>query len=229
MKINPYKVLGVRENAPLNEIKSAFRSLAKKHHPDAGGDDSKILEINAAWEILKSETKRKRYAGYISKSNSIYTSVSNTDFDKDKLSQNNNSKLEDRDNQIKFWIKVVYLPIDRLLGEIINPFPKQLKELSGDPYDELLMDSFCIYIKKSQRKLLRIKDIYQSNPSPDNTKSFSLSLYQCFSEVQDAFNELERYTAGYVDNYLHDGQEMIRIAKKKRLLLQREKRNLPNS
>jgi molecular chaperone DnaJ len=44
--------------------------------------------------------------------------------------------------------------------------------------------------------------------------------------VQDAVSELERYTMGYVDSYLHDGREMLREAKRRRSLLQEERRRL---
>ena len=40
----------------------------------------------------------------------------------------------------------------------------------------------------------------------------------------DGINELERYTMGYVDNYLHDGKAMIALAKKKRKFLQSNKK-----
>jgi len=51
-----------------------------------------------------------------------------------------------------------------------------------------------------------------------------LDLYHCLSHVEDGINELERYTMGYVDNYLHDGKAMIAIAKKKRKFLQSNKK-----
>ena len=44
------------------------------------------------------------------------------------------------------------------------------------------------------------------------SSGFGLSLYHFLSGVQDAVMELERYTAGYVDDYLRDGREMIREA-----------------
>src|ERR1700674_1701317 len=62
---DPYEVLGVpREASPAN-IKSAFRKLAKKLHPDANKSDPKTAarfsELNAAYEILGDETKRKAF------------------------------------------------------------------------------------------------------------------------------------------------------------------------
>jgi len=44
--------------------------------------------------------------------------------------------------------------------------------------------------------------------------------------VQDALTELERYTLGYVDGYLHDGREMLREARHRRQRLQEERRRL---
>jgi DnaJ-class molecular chaperone len=62
---NPYDVLGVKKSASAAEIKSAFRKLAKKHHPDANKDDPKaaarFAEVNAANEIVGDEDKRKQF------------------------------------------------------------------------------------------------------------------------------------------------------------------------
>ena len=56
-----YKTLGVSRNATQEEIKKAFRKLARQHHPDAGGDEAKFKEINEAYEVLSDEKKRKLY------------------------------------------------------------------------------------------------------------------------------------------------------------------------
>lgn len=62
---DPYEVLGVKRNASAAEIKSAFRKLAKKHHPDANTGDPKaaarFAEVNTANEILGDEDKRKQF------------------------------------------------------------------------------------------------------------------------------------------------------------------------
>ena len=62
---DPYQVLGVDRKASAADIKSAFRRLAKKLHPDANKNDpnaaSRFAEINAAYEILGEDDKRKAY------------------------------------------------------------------------------------------------------------------------------------------------------------------------
>ena len=86
------------------------------------------------------------------------------------------------------------------------------------------MDSFCSYLEQSKNKIEKVKRIYTSIVSPSLIKDFSLDLYHCLSQVEDGLNELERYTMGYVDNYLHDGKSMIAEAKKKRKFLQSHKK-----
>ena len=62
---DPYDVLGVQKNASPASIKSAFRKLAKKLHPDANKNDqkaaAKFAELNAAYEIVGDEDKRKAF------------------------------------------------------------------------------------------------------------------------------------------------------------------------
>ena len=62
---DPYEVLGVKKTADAAAIKSAYRRLAKKLHPDANKNDPKtaqrFAEINSAYEILGEEKKRKAF------------------------------------------------------------------------------------------------------------------------------------------------------------------------
>jgi len=59
-----YKTLGVSRTASADEIKKAFRKLARTHHPDAGGDEARFKEINEAYEVLGDEKKRQLYDQY---------------------------------------------------------------------------------------------------------------------------------------------------------------------
>ncbi len=56
-----YDVLGVKRDATQDEIKRAFRKLAAKYHPDAGGDEKKFAEVSEAYTTLSDEKKRKEY------------------------------------------------------------------------------------------------------------------------------------------------------------------------
>ncbi|MEX0696194.1 MAG: J domain-containing protein [Dongiaceae bacterium] len=62
---DPYQVLGVSRTATEAEVKSAFRKLAKKHHPDQNKDEPKakerFAELNSAYEIVGDKVKRKQF------------------------------------------------------------------------------------------------------------------------------------------------------------------------
>src|SRR5215510_10543465 len=60
-----YETLGVPKTASEDEIRKAFRTLARKYHPDVAKDkksaEEKFKEINEAYEVLSDESKRKKY------------------------------------------------------------------------------------------------------------------------------------------------------------------------
>src|SRR5437667_5855657 len=60
-----YETLGVPKTASDEEIRSAFRKLARKHHPDVAKDkkksEEKFKEINEAYEVLGDPAKRKKF------------------------------------------------------------------------------------------------------------------------------------------------------------------------
>jgi curved DNA-binding protein len=60
-----YKTLGVERGATQAEIKSAYRKLARKHHPDVNPNnkdaETRFKQINEAYQVLSDAAKRKKY------------------------------------------------------------------------------------------------------------------------------------------------------------------------
>ena len=220
-----YAVLGVQRGATAAAIKAAYRALVKRHHPDAGGDDQRILALNAAWEVLGDGERRRRYdaslAAHVPRGDSGGTADAAPS--SDALRRGAAAAAEE---DLIGWLQTVYNPLDRLLGQVINPFPAALRALSADPYDDALMAEFCGYLEQCRARVNRAETLYRSRACPPSARGFGLSLYHCLGQVQDAVAELERYTLGYVDDYLHDGREMLREAKARRQRLHEERRRL---
>jgi len=223
MMKNYYKDLGLKKNATLVEIKSAYRLLAKKYHPDTGGNKEKFLIIQVAWETLNNPSKKAKHDKELINNESFFNSETNdwkSVLKKEKMNSTN------KDQDIKYWLKTTYLPINRFITQIIKPLNSEIKKLSADPYDDELMNNFCNYIDESRKKINKASLIFKSQVVPSSISSFGLDLYHCYSQVQDALDELDRYTQGYVDDYLFDGTQMIKEAKKIQAKMNIRKKNI---
>jgi len=211
MEKNLYEELGLKKNATKSEIKSSYRTLVKKHHPDTGGEKERFLAIQNAWETLNDPIKKEQYDRNFFSSSPSFDSL-DENWEKKFNSKKYNSSVKDK--EVETWIKEIYTPINRLISQIIKPLNNEIKKLSADPYDDQLMDNFCSYISLSIKKIEKVEKIYNKKIVPKSISALGLNLYHCFSQVKDALSEFDRYTQGYVDDYLFDGKEMIKEAKR---------------
>src|SRR5665213_2926346 len=60
-ELDYYKILGVPSNSSAIQIKKRYQQLAKQHHPDHQGDESSMIIINSAYEVLSNPSKRIEY------------------------------------------------------------------------------------------------------------------------------------------------------------------------
>jgi len=56
-----YEILQVSPRAEIDVIRAAYRTLARRHHPDLGGDPRRMAAVNEAWAILGDPVRRRRY------------------------------------------------------------------------------------------------------------------------------------------------------------------------
>ena len=56
-----YFVLGIQNTATAKDIEKAYKNLAKKYHPDKGGDENRFKEIVAAYEVLRDTETKNEY------------------------------------------------------------------------------------------------------------------------------------------------------------------------
>ena len=223
MTINLYDELGLKKNATQDEIKSAYRRLVKQHHPDAGGEKERFLSIQDAWETLNDPFKKEQYDKKLFSSQQS-SNLNNENWHEKFYTKKYNSTVID--SEVKTWINNIYNPANRLINQIIKPLRQEIKDLSADPYDDELMAKFCSYIYLSQQKIEKVDKLYKSMSVPNSISSLGLNLYHCFSQVKDALSELDKYTQGYVDNYLFDGKEMMEEANRIRLKMTYDKKSI---
>ena len=111
-----FKILGISRNATDKEIKSAFRKLARRFHPDLHPNDEKaeseFKEINEAYEILSDQEKKKSYEQYLS-----YWVTNREGQSRDFNKKNNDKSFDENSN------------FDDLLSDLIGKFSEVGQEI----------------------------------------------------------------------------------------------------
>lgn len=118
-----YKILGINQNASEEEIKQAYRKLARTHHPDKGGDKDKFQKIQEAYEMLTNPDKKINYNNHQNAHNFSFNFNNHSFFDfhnqhhQHHQQNNGKNKIQKKDFIYNFNIKLkdVYFGINKKL------------------------------------------------------------------------------------------------------------------
>lgn len=213
-EVNHYQTLGIASSASQNQVKQAYRKLAKQFHPDSANSESthdKIAAVNAAYEVLGDAQERRQYDAHRQMMAAAAAS--------DRATRTVNSHNQYRrkrstapETTVEQWLRTVYNPTDRLIGQIIKPLKAEVRALSADPFDDELMAAFQAYLETCEEALEKAKAKFRSLPNPAGVASGAANLYYCLNQLEDGIEEMARFTYTYDDSYLHTGQELFRIS-----------------
>jgi molecular chaperone DnaJ len=220
-----YQTLGISGEATQAQVKQAYRKLAKQFHPDVQLDDSdsdaahdKIARVNAAYEVLGDVQARRAYDEQqeVSWRSRAAAAASDRAQRSANAAKYKGGYRGDRssasETTIEQWLRTVFNPTDRLIGQIIKPLKAEVRALSADPFDDELMEAFQTYIETCRASLEKAQAKFKSMPNPAGVASGAANLYYCLNQLEDGIEEIERFTYTYDDSYLHTGQELFRIS-----------------
>jgi len=217
-----YRLLEVQPTATLSEIKQAYRRLVKLFHPDLQRftldsdnlDLEKIVHLNAAYEVLSDPERRKSYDA----------SLNQVIFPDRREQRRANVQRQHQNTyqppgmtqwEIQVWISEVYVPLRRLLLEIIKPLNQKIDDLAADPFDDRLMNEFLGYLDYCRALLESAHHVFSSQPNPVQVAQAAANLYYCLNHLGDGLEDFSLFTLGYDDRHLHTGRELWRLAQQR--------------
>lgn len=223
-ELDHYRILEVSPTATQAEIKQAYRRLAKLFHPDSNrstNNHEKITKVNAAYEVLGDPQNRRSYdqlRTYRAQIDGVDRYSSKKQRQQSAAAAQAHYRKQQKtgqqaDVELDQWLKLVYMPVNRLIRDILDPLKDEIDDLSADPFDDELMRDFQLYLEDCQDWLMQAEKAFRSLPNPASVAGAAEHLFYCLNRVEDGIEQLEYFTANYDEDYLHTGQELFRIAK----------------
>lgn len=216
--MNHYQTLKVDPLATQQEIKLAYRRLAKQFHPDSQKQSQncdKIIALNAAYEILGDSKSRRLYdrQQQLGQTSDFFVSRQTRNAAAHKQYQQRRAAAHP-EISYQQWLGEIYQPIDSLIVKILQPLDLEIEQLSADPFDDELMADFGNYLDACNDYWQQAQQKLSSKPNPPQLAGVAANVYYCLNHIGDGIKELQWFTMNYNDRYLHTGKEIYRIAGK---------------
>jgi molecular chaperone DnaJ len=208
-KRNHYQILGIEADVTSQEIKRAYRRLAKIQHPDAQasrGSDAheaateEMMRLNEAYETLMDKSKRAEYDRRIGvgKTGTGGKRTQFTSFHEDAAREK--------------FLRTVFHPARSAIVRALGGYKRQLRELSADPYDDLLVEQFQRYLEKLEDALRQGSNELTKNEAPRSLQAAVQTMRYAIAHAADGLEELGYFCSNYDYSHLSMAESLFRIA-----------------
>jgi molecular chaperone DnaJ len=206
-----YQILGVSPTVSREEIKRAYRELVKTQHPDTQHNGNgngtheeateEMMRINDAYATLMDKTKRAEYDVRIG------LAVSHP---KGKITPTFTSV--DEDQQREKFLRTVFHPARTAITKILGMYKKQIRELSADPFDDVLLGDFQEYLDKVEAALRKGSDSLTRSEVPRTLEAAVHMMRNSIAQAADALEEMRHFCNNYDYNHLTMAENLFRIS-----------------
>jgi molecular chaperone DnaJ len=143
-----YAVLGVGRTADAGEIRAAYRRRARRHHPDLGGDEQRMMVLNKAWHVLGNADRRAAYDARRSgrKSTTVKSRDGYTVLDFGRYEGWSLREIAGEDDNYLEWLRRT--PAGRVLNREIS----QILDHREDAYEEFRVAPVATKRRRSWRR-----------------------------------------------------------------------------
>jgi DnaJ-class molecular chaperone len=160
-----YETLGVAENATPEQVKRAYRSKAKKHHPDKGGDEQEFASVAAAYEVLGDPQRRLLY---------------------DATGQDRERSIKDEADQLLLTLFNQTILSGPPLGKTLERIEKHLSELTS---------SFTAEQRRLEERQKTVRKLREKITSTSETNLAHVVIDNELKGIDHALSEIDHRTA----------------------------------
>jgi molecular chaperone DnaJ len=202
-----YEVLGVKPEVSQKEIKDAYRALVKSNHPDVDYQDQQrrseatrqMTRLNEAYETLKDKRRRAEYDTIIG----VHKQRRNP-----KVKLDENDTVESRER----FLKRIFHPARSTMVKVLGKYKNELKKLSEDIYDDILVADFDGYLDSVENALRKAADAYSSERAPSSLEPAVHMMRHAIAHAVDGLEETRQFCQNYNYDHLMMAENLFRIS-----------------
>jgi len=205
-----YQILGVEPEVSAQEIKKAYRKLAKNHHPDVtfhkktskqiDQDNEFMARVNEAYETLIDKSKRADY------DSTIGANGQSRNF-KGKAPATFSDEAER-----EVFLSKIFNPTRHSIVRVLGEYKQQLIDLSQDIYDDELVATFEKYVDQLEDTLRKGANMLSSKKVPRSLAPAERMMRYSIAQAADGLDELRRFCQNYDYEHLHMAANLFKEA-----------------
>ncbi len=206
-KLTHYELLGVDSNVTQKEIKDAYRALVKSSHPDIDYQNQRkrteatrqMTRLNEAYETLKDKRRRAEYDVAIGIAGQRRTP-------KVKLDRNDTAETRER------FLKRIFHPARSTMVKVLGKYNHELKKLSEDIFDDVLVADFDGYLDSVENALRKAADAFSSERAPSSLEPAVQMMRHSIAQAVDGLEETRQFCKNYNYDHLAMADNLFKIS-----------------